>query len=70
MSESPELTKHLKSSQKLKDNGLTINVTKCELERTEIDFLGYHITKDGYVRKLKSIKTYLKLETIMELLPF
>ena len=39
---------HLEATkQKLRDAGLKLNKEKCELEKSELNFLGYHISGDG-----------------------
>lgn len=33
--------------KRLQENGITINLEKCDFLKSEIDFLGYHITSQG-----------------------
>lgn len=35
--------------QRLNDNGLTINLAKCEFGKAEIDFLGHHVNREGAI---------------------
>ena len=46
--------------QRFIEYGVTINLKKCEFEKTDMDFVGHHITKDG-IRPLTA-----KMEAITE----
>ena len=51
----------VKVLQKLEENGLTINLKKCQFNKTQIDFLGYRLNGRGITplpRKLIAIADY------------
>ena len=51
----------VKVLQKLEENGLTINLKKCQFNKTQIDFLGYRVNGRGITplpRKLIAIADY------------
>lgn len=59
--------------ERLYQNGITINLEKCEFVKTELDFLGYHITSQGISPtsdKLKAISEFPKPKTVCELRRF
>lgn len=59
--------------KRLHENGITINLEKCEFLRREIDFLGYHITSQGIQpteENYKAIMEFPKPKTIQELRRF
>ena len=52
---------------------MTINLKKCEFEKTEMDFLGYKITKDGILlldSKMAAIRDFAQRKDITELRRF
>ncbi|XP_075990261.1 uncharacterized protein LOC142985904 [Anticarsia gemmatalis] len=56
--------------QRFQKYGIRINLPKCEFGKTEIDFLGYRITKDGikpHPDRVKIITEYPKPNTVQEL---
>lgn len=59
--------------ERLQKNGLTINLNKCALGKTELIFLGYTISADGYKppkERINAIVDYPKPETIVDLRRF
>ena len=57
----------------LKENGLTLNKSKCIFATNEINFLGHYIDKHGIrpaENKISSINNYPKPSTIKELQKF
>ncbi|XP_066591906.1 uncharacterized protein [Prorops nasuta] len=65
---------HLKAVFKvLKDSNLSINPHKCKLGREDIDFLGFKISKQGYLpstERVEKILEYPRPETVVELRRF
>jgi hypothetical protein len=41
--------------QHLVDNGLAINLEKCECEVEELDFLGHRLSATGVIRSVNSV---------------
>lgn len=59
--------------KKLQTAGLTINVSKCNFGKEQVDFLGYQISRQGIKPlpdKVKAIVNYPKPKTIIELRRF
>lgn len=59
--------------RRLQENGITINLEKCDFLKNEMDFLGYHITSQGIrptEEKYKAIVEFPKPKTIKELRRF
>ena len=59
--------------QRLQDNDLVINVAKCQFGRTEIDFLGHHITRYGATPlpdKVEAINQFKQPDTVKGLQEF
>lgn len=57
----------------LRDNKLTLNVAKCEYERTHLKFLGHELDGDGFhvdEAKIKDIRKFRQPTTISELRSF
>jgi hypothetical protein len=75
MSESFE--KHLELTEQvlttLKNNGITVNVSKCEFFKNEVGFLGHVLSREG-IRKseeyMDKVKHYPKPETVTQLRQF
>ena len=57
--------KHLKDVEKalirLKKASLKVNVSKSSFGKTEIDYLGYVVTRDGIKHQQKKIEAILKI---------
>lgn len=66
--------KHLrKVFERLNQFGITINLAKCEFGKTELDFLGFHVSEKGLSPlddRVKAIKEYPKPKTVDELRRF
>ncbi|CAK1584722.1 unnamed protein product [Parnassius mnemosyne] len=59
--------------QRLEDNGITINPSKCIFGQQEVQFLGFTVIKEGikpYTEKIRAIIAYAKPKTIEELRRF
>ncbi|XP_053698986.1 uncharacterized protein LOC128745955 [Sabethes cyaneus] len=59
--------------QILQDNNLTLNVAKCEYNKTSIKFLGHQLDGDGFhvvEEKIKSVRNFREPTTISELRSF
>lgn len=59
--------------KRLQQYGITLNIKKCEFGKSELEFLGYHIDKDGIrplQEKVDVIANYPKPQTIQELRRF
>ena len=59
--------------ERLQQHGLVINVAKCQFGKTEIDFLGHHITKDGATplpTKVAAISEFTRPSTVKGLQEF
>ena len=59
--------------ERLQQHGLVINVAKCQFGKTEIDFLGHHITKDGATplpTKVGAISEFTRPSTVKGLQEF
>jgi hypothetical protein len=59
--------------ERLNQFGITLNMAKCEFGKTELDFLGFHITEKGLRPlndKIKTIQQYPKPRTAEELRRF
>ncbi|XP_058456780.1 uncharacterized protein K02A2.6-like [Malaya genurostris] len=57
----------------LKENNLTINVEKCEFDRTRIVFLGHELDENGFninKAKIKDIQSFRPPSTVSELRSF
>jgi len=69
-----EHLKHLRIIfDRLQNNGLTINVSKCLFGVSEIPFLGYLVSNEGIKptsEKVKAILDYKKPNTLLELRRF
>ena len=63
--------KHLRQVfERFNKYGITINIAKCDFGKTELDFLGYHVTKDGMQplpEKVKVISEFPRPKTVEEL---
>lgn len=56
--------------ERLNTYGITINLAKCDFGKTELDFLGYRVTKDGLQplpERVKVISEFPRPKTIEEL---
>lgn len=59
--------------QRLNKYGVTINLAKCDLGKSEIEFLGYHVSTEGIKPlndRVKVISEYPKPETVAQLRRF
>ncbi|XP_045453892.1 uncharacterized protein K02A2.6-like [Melitaea cinxia] len=59
--------------RRLEEHGITINPSKCHFGQTEVQFLGYHVSKDGIkppAQKIDIIMKYPKPTNIEELRRF
>lgn len=59
--------------ERLRDFGLTINVSKCEFGKSKLSFLGYLVTSEGLLptpERVEAINNYKLPETIHELSQF
>lgn len=59
--------------QVLRANNLTLNVEKCELDKTSINFLGHRLDENGFHiedAKIKSIRQFRHPQTVSELRSF
>ncbi|CAK1583880.1 unnamed protein product [Parnassius mnemosyne] len=59
--------------QRLEDNGISINPSKCICGQKEVQFLGFTVSKEGIkppTEKVRVIIDYAKPNTIEELTPF
>lgn len=69
-----EHKKHLEEVfSRLNENCITINLAKCEFGKSQIEFLGYLITRNGYQplpEKVKAIAEYPQPKTVHELRRF
>ena len=48
----------------IEDNGLTLNIEKCEFAIRKIQFLGHHISKDGIEVDLSKVKAITQMEAL------
>lgn len=48
--------------QKLSDAGLTCNAAKCEFAASEIDYLGYHLSREGIAPQTSKVNAILALK--------
>lgn len=66
--------KHLETVfKRLQENGITVNLEKCDFVKSEIDFLGYHVTSQGIrptEENYKAIAEFPKPITIKDLRRF
>lgn len=69
-----EHRKHLETVfDRLNQYGVTINLAKCDLGKSEINFLGYRVSREGIRpldERVKTIADYKKPETIAQLRRF
>lgn len=59
--------------QRIDEYGITINLAKCDFGKSELNFLGYHISKDGLRPmddQIKAISEFPRPKTIEELRRF
>ena len=59
--------------QRFVEYGVTINLKKSEFEKTEMDFLGHHVTKQGILplaEKMAAIRDFPQPENLKELRRF
>ena len=59
--------------QRLSDNGLAINLPKCEFGKKSVDYLGYRLSSTGIkplMKKVKSIQNFPEPKTQKDLLHF
>lgn len=57
----------------LRNNNLTLNTTKCELDKTRIKFLGHELDADGFhvdEAKIKDVRQFRPPKTVSELRSF
>ncbi len=46
----------------LKENGVKLNFSKCEIAKNEVTFLGYRISKEGSQLYLKNVEAVLEMK--------
>lgn len=59
--------------ERLQQNGLVLNLTKCKFAQTEVDFLGYRVCSDGIKpdpERVRAVLQYKQPETVKELRRF
>ncbi|KAK7102592.1 hypothetical protein V1264_020788 [Littorina saxatilis] len=59
--------------QRLQDAGLTLNVDKCKLRKSEIDFMGHKLTSKGInpaIAKVEAVRNAREPETVSEVRSF
>ena len=47
--------------KRLQDNGLTLSLPKCEFGKSEVDFLGYRVNKDGICPLLRKVQAITEI---------
>ena len=58
---------------RFKEHGLTLNTAKCQFQKKNVDFLGYHLSQDGITpltKKTEAITQFKQPENITELRRF
>ncbi len=59
----PHLSKDLrKTFTLLKENGIKLNLSKCEIAKNEVTFLGYRISKEGCQPDPKNVDAVLEMK--------